>query len=102
MSDLSRFFDELALATVFNIDTAHRTPATGSNMRAVGKVAERTTIRHAERLLPLLPATRALMVAATKLDASQVSRAMGMLRRAGKVELVRGVWRERKDGSSVG
>ncbi len=76
-----------------HIDTAHRPTTAGSNMRAQSKQAERTTIRYAERLLPLLPSTRALLMAETKLDASVISRAMGMLRREGKVELIRGVWR---------
>ncbi len=92
MPDLSDYLAELTRRT-HHIDTSHRPTTAGKTMYDHGAASSQANIRHAAKLLPLLPATREAMVAATKLDASAVSRAMGMLRRTGKVELVRGVWR---------
>ncbi len=92
MADLSQELAELTRRAT-HIDTSHRPTTAGKTMYDHGAESREANIRHATRLLPLLPATREAMVAATKLDASAVSRAMGMLRREGKVELIRGVWR---------
>lgn len=94
MTDLSRFFDELALATVFNIQTDHRAKTVTAKPHTQTK-AETQNRRNAVKLLPYLPATRAMLIKATGMDAATVSRALVRLRKDGKAACRGHVWRRK-------